>query len=1599
MGLCVLGAACPPAKQQPDPFFSGLPTAKPPPGAEQISPEDFKALIESGDGWVLLDDSAVERTREALERDRETVATWAAAHPDAADRLKPYGHASDFTDTRDGTPVVLMGDDARTTELAAAFRTYETRDNQLALYELQYDALPDAEKARFVAPSALNGEPQWGPLNAAIGSMAGKLISPPPPFDPHPPNFPAEPNEETFGPDRNWCNPPEGMYTLTDFPLKPFFTPARNQGPRGTCGMHGAIALIERRIAVDTGTFLNLSEQDLYARYHSLWFPQYNFYGDGSSPFRAFTVMNDAGVLARMERHVPYNPSRDREQDDETFTYTHSCDGYDGGPGNGCTDTTHQRPMKCTALPIGVGSLYQGSFCAAQLNANPAAPVPGTTPKSWVQLGLSWTPETRNAIAAALKLRHPVYVGLTVTNESPATIDGAEVRGVFVNKPYTNTGGHIEEAVGIIFDEDLVGTSFQPLIGQSGGGFLMLRNSWGCGGDHGIYYYSFNYLKKWFDCATTLTKLDRYRPAVGLSVSPAGPIFTNQPLVLTAKAPPAVNPKAIARVEFYDGSHKLVQVTTPADAATGTWTHSISANGAINGRHRYWARAIVEENGLEWPGLSNPVDLVVSIDSIAPVVALKFPGAALGSSTTTIKQSSFPVVAQVADTGPREVSFFLDEHLFRTDDVGPPFTANATAASAGFHEVEARAVDYSGNLGTKTAEVFVDVHSSGPPVIHRFSVSPTTLPADGGTVIIEVAVSGANYYAVRNAAEPADIYFDTLGDEQRWFRVPLQVTATTTIQLQASNPDGGVSALSTVTVADDQAPTVTLSATPTSVTTPGQLTLTAVAQDNVGVTKVDFYEGQTLLGTDLAPPYTWSIPVSAADNGVRNFTAKAHDTQGNLGTSAISVTVAILPVISAFTAMPATVPAAGGLTTLVWSVQGATALSIDQGVGPVSGTAVTRTVAAPTTFTLTATNSAGMATAQTTVALAPDTQAPSVSLTSTPPSPVTTPTTLTLAASAADDVGVTAVDFYEGPTLLGSDPSPPWSWSLPLTLADNGQRTFTARARDAANNLGVSAPLTVTVAIPPTVNSFTASPTRLPGGGGQVTLSWDVNGATSVEIDQGVGAVSASGSTTQQVVATKTFRLTALNAGASATAQVTVTVEALLDVWVSTTGNDTNPGSEAAPFLTLAHALTVVSPGRTVFLAAGTYDASTQPTFGGTTFIDVPAGLTVRGAPGQVVVLKGQGGPGVRLATGASVRELVFEDFGTAVRAEAAGAALVEQVLFRRTAAVLLAPPTISVGGMASLTLAPGNLTNLVGANMANVARVESNGQLTLAPGAVVDGLVSPGGADNAAFTVADSAQLVVEGTLRNSAQQVGVRVLNAGRLEVRSGGLLENAGASAAVQARDTAAVLCTGGSLTLSEHGIRVPLSASASPTLTLSGCTVTGHVGSGILVEGGNTPGLINVQSSALSSNGGAGLTMISPGAVRVIGGTVANNTGRGLDFRSTATLQVEVRNVTVTGNGAQGIFLGGNLSSSFLLGTMASPGNNTFSGNGISNLQLGSAAGLVVQAVGNTWTPGIQRADAAGRYTAAPGTTLEETGPTSGGNYTITTGGTLRLAQSP
>jgi Bacterial Ig domain len=91
-----------------------------------------------------------------------------------------------------------------------------------------------------------------------------------------------------------------------------------------------------------------------------------------------------------------------------------------------------------------------------------------------------------------------------------------------------------------------------------------------------------------------------------------------------------------------------------------------------------------------------------------------------------------------------------------------------------------------------------------------------------------------------------------------------------------------------------------------------------------------------------------------------------------------------------------------------------------------------------------------------------DTTPPTCSITS-PAAGATVSGTVTITATASDNVGVTKVEIYVDGALRTTVTTAPYSWSWNTTTFANSSHTITAKAYDAAGNVGSAPTITVTV--------------------------------------------------------------------------------------------------------------------------------------------------------------------------------------------------------------------------------------------------------------------------------------------------------------------------------------------------------------------------------------------------------------------------------------------------------------------------------------------------------------------------------------------------------
>ena len=168
-----------------------------------------------------------------------------------------------------------------------------------------------------------------------------------------------------------------------------------------------------------------------------------------------------------------------------------------------------------------------------------------------------------------------------------------------------------------------------------------------------------------------------------------------------------------------------------------------------------------------------------------------------------------------------------------------------------------------------------------------------------------------------------------------------------------------------------------------------------------------------------------------------------------------------------------------------------------------------------------------------------------------------TPTTVTSAGSSSLNAAVSGTGTFNqavnwsvvsGGGTLSSSTGSSITYTAPTITVQTPVQIKATASGDA--NFSQTLSLTITPVVAgskPVISSFTASPASLPASGGNTTLAWNVTGATSLSIDQGVGGVTGQTSKSVQVLSAKTFTLTASNANGSSTATAAVTLEVVSD--------------------------------------------------------------------------------------------------------------------------------------------------------------------------------------------------------------------------------------------------------------------------------------------------------------------------------------------------------------------------------------------------------------------------------------------------------------------
>ena len=382
-----------------------------------------------------------------------------------------------------------------------------------------------------------------------------------------------------------------------------------------------------------------------------------------------------------------------------------------------------------------------------------------------------------------------------------------------------------------------------------------------------------------------------------------------------------------------------------------------------------------------------------------------------------------------------------------------------------------------------SARVHVTTLSAQAVQILFFIANPTT---------IQTGQASQLSYRVLNATSVTISGIGTVNPANG--NLPVSPTVTTTYVLTAKNDTSQETATATVTVLNPQAQILACTATPMNITAGESATIVYATLNATTVSISPGVGNVAASGSIVVTPVTTTTYVITASNATSSTTCNV----------TVAVTPGTAPRVIRFTANPMTI-VKGASSTLVWQVENADTVTItpDLNTVPLIGT---QDVTPPQTitYTLTATNKFGPATAQATITVTnpPPPPPPNVAITTFTANPPVSPSpgspvVLTCIATNATGVSINGV----GPVNANNQ------------VTVNPQQTTTYTCTAVGNGPPATATVTVTVtpAPPPPpppvivvggLNGVTCSATAVPAGGNATFICETVVRQVQLDLSQ-----------------------------------------------------------------------------------------------------------------------------------------------------------------------------------------------------------------------------------------------------------------------------------------------------------------------------------------------------------------------------------------------------------------------------------------------------------------------------------------------------------------
>ena len=535
---------------------------------------------------------------------------------------------------------------------------------------------------------------------------------------------------------------------------------------------------------------------------------------------------------------------------------------------------------------------------------------------------------------------------------------------------------------------------------------------------------------------------------------------------------------------------KIQSDYTPAQAGcttAGAVCHVSPGVILAAGRASWSVRASNAAGAGPWSGA---LDFTVP-DGKVPSIAIATP-----TSATTFSTGSATIAlggTATDDVAVTQVTWTNDRGGSGTASGTSSWTIPSIALSGGANVITVTARDGAGNTGTdvltvtKTDGQAPTIDLTAPTSGSAYSTASSSISL-GGTASDDSGVIRITWSSDRGGSGSGSISTDMTsgGTAAAWSvqSIALQ-PGVNNLTVRAFDAAGNQSSRAlVVTLSDTVAPTVSIT-TPSGTYSTGNeaVTVSGVAADAFGVTQVSWSNNQGGTGT-ASGTTAWSASI-ALKPGANVITVTAKDAAGNASNASVTVTLTdgTAPSISiasptaatTFTTTMATLALGGtasdafGVTQVSWST--------DKGAsGAASGSAAWNVASIPlevgsTVITVTARDAAGNTGTDVLTVTRTDGVPPTVDITApaTGATFSTTSTTIAIAGTASDNVGVSQVSWSNNKGGSGVATGTT-SWSVASVSLQPGANVITVTAKDAAGNLATDVlTVTVTDAVAPTI--------------------------------------------------------------------------------------------------------------------------------------------------------------------------------------------------------------------------------------------------------------------------------------------------------------------------------------------------------------------------------------------------------------------------------------------------------------------------------------------------------------------------------------------------